>query len=240
MSDKRFFELNTTQLPEIEATDLALTALSHTGIIKSDTKVDYTKFDALRAAVKANFEVPWTSIRPAMERLLYSIGAVNKPKNIVAIGIFCGNTLIWNTGSAVGPGKCFDAERIVGVEIEKDACGLAGRNLEKIGVRELIDLRCEDGHKTIESIDYPIDLLYLDAYGVVPGGTEATKLIYLTLLEKAYGKLSKGAVIIAHDTIIPSFPKQAQAYLDFVRDPAHFTASASIIPDDQGVEVSVK
>lgn len=238
--DKRFFELNTTQLPEIEATDLALTALYNTDILKNQPDVDYTKFDALRSAVKAHFEITWTSIRPPMERLLYSIGAVNKPKNIVAIGIFCGNTLIWNTGSAVGPGKCFDSDHIVGVEIEKEPCDLAGRNLEKIGVRELVDLRCEDGHKTIESINYPIDLLYLDAFGTLPGGTEVTKLIYLSLLEKAYDKLSKGAVVVAHDTIIPTFLKQAQAYLDFVRDPNHFTTSASIVPDDQGVEISVK
>jgi len=235
-----FFELNTIDMPEIEAVELTVSRLRDAGILAGDHQIDHVRFEALRSTVKENFEVPWTSIRPPMERLLYSIGAVNRPRNIVAIGIFCGNTLIWNIGSAVGPGKCYQSEHLVGVEIEKDACELAGRNLEKIGVRDVVDLRCEDGHETLDRIDYPIDLLYLDAYGLLPGGTEPTKLIYLSLLKKAYDKLPKGAVVIAHDTIIPSFLKQAQEYLDFVRDPSHFTASASIVPDDQGIEVSVR
>ena len=176
-----------------------------------------------------------------MERLLYSISAINRPRNIIAIGIFCGNTLIWNIGAACGPGCCYSAERLVGIEIESKSAVLARANLERIGVLDSVELLDEDGHETLEKIDYPIDLLYLDANGALPGTTgPSTKKIYLTLLQRAYDKMPTGSLVIAHDTLPEWFVRSASEYLDFVRDPAHFRESLSVEPDGVGIEVSVK
>jgi predicted O-methyltransferase YrrM len=228
-------------LDEVQNTDDVLRQLKEMGILTGNGVLEHSRFDALRGAVKAVFEVPWTSITPPMERLLYGISAVQRPRNIVAIGIFCGNTLIWNIGSGCGPGQCYTPEHLVGVEIDPKPAALARENLRRLGVLEHIELLAEDGHAVLERIDYPIDLLYLDAHGPLPGTTgPSTKKIYLTLLERAYDKIPAGGLVLAHDTIPEWFIRQAGEYLEFVRSKRYFRESVSLEPDSQGLEVSVK
>jgi len=230
-----------TVLNEAENIDKAVAQMRELGVLTGPGECNHKLFGALRSAVKEHFEIPWTSITPPMERLLYSISAVNQPRNIVAIGIFCGNTLIWNIGAACGPGSCYSAERLVGVEVKIKSAALARANLERIGALGSVKLLAEDGHETLERADYPIDLLYLDANGPLPGTTGPnTKKIYLTLLQRAYEKMSPGSLVIAHDTLPEWFAQNAGEYLDFVRDPAHFRESVSVEPDRVGIEVSVK
>lgn len=228
-------------LDEAENIDKVVAQMRELEVLTGPGECNHTSFEALRSAVKEHFEVPWTSITPPMERLLYSISAVNQPRNIVAIGIFCGNTLIWNIGSACGPGCCYSAERLVGVEIDSEKTALARANLERIGALDSVELLAEDGHETLERVDYPVDLLYLDANGPLPGTTgPSTKKIYLTLLQRAYDKMPPGSLVVAHDTVPEWFVRSAGEYLDFVRDPAHFRESISVEPDKVGIEVSVK
>jgi len=228
-------------LDERAATDRAIEELRRTGFLDGIGQCNHALFEELRAAVKREFEVPWTSITPPMERLLYAINSVHQPKTFVGIGIFCGNTLIWNIGAAVGPGKCYTAERVIASEIQSESVAIAARNLERIGALDGVELLAEDGHAVLDRLEGPIDLLYLDANGPLPGTTgPSTKLIYLTLLERAYDKLRPGSLVLAHDTVPEWFPRTAGKYLEFVRDPAHFAASVSLEPDTEGLEVSVR
>jgi predicted O-methyltransferase YrrM len=228
-------------LDETENIDTAITQMRGLGVLTGTGECNHTLIESLRSTVREHFEVPWTSITPPMERMLYAIAAVNQPRNIVAIGIFCGNTLVWNIGAACGPGRCYSAERLVGVEIESKSAVLARVNLERIGVLDAVELLAEDGHNTLARADYPIDLLYLDANGALPGTTgPSTKKIYLTLLQRAYDKMPPGSLVIAHDTLPDWFVRSAGEYLDFVRNPAHFRESLSVEPDKVGIEVSVK
>jgi predicted O-methyltransferase YrrM len=174
-----------------------------------------------------------------MERLLYAINAIKQPKNALCLGIFCGNTLTWNVGAASGPGKCYQAEHLVGVEIEKHPADLAKKNLISIGMDE-VEVLCEDGFKTIQEVDYPIDLLYLDANGYDPDTDTNGKRIYLSMLKRALPKLTSDAVIIAHDTLIPDVVEKAAAYLEFVRDSSNFRASFSLEIDEEGLEVTFR
>jgi len=228
-------------LDEAENIDKSIAQMRELGVLTGSGECNHTLFENLRSAVKEHFEVPWTSITPPMERMLYSIAAVNQPRNIVAIGIFCGNTLIWNIGAACGPGGCYSANRLVGVEVENESAVLARTNLERLGVLNSVELLDEDGHETLDKADYPIDLLYLDANGPLPGTTgPSTKMIYLTLLQRAYDKMPPGSLVVAHDTLPEWFVRNAGEYLDFVRNPAHFRESVSVEPDKVGIEVSVK
>jgi predicted O-methyltransferase YrrM len=162
-------------------------------------------------------------------------------KNIMSYAvtsIFCGNTVTWNVGAAAGPGKCYSAERLVGVEIDPEPALLARRNLASIGM-EQVSILSEDGLDTIDRVDYPIDLLYLDPNGFDPeSGQNNTKRLYYTMIKRAMPKLAPGAVVIAHDTLIPRFAEQAQVYLDYMRDSANFRASFSVEIDEEGVEIS--
>jgi predicted O-methyltransferase YrrM len=229
-----------TEAEEAAKVAYALRELHRLGLLDGHD-YDPKPFALLRTAVRQHFEIPWTSITPPMERLLYALGAVQRPRVVVAMGIFCGNTLVWNVGAAAGPGKVYDAERLVGVEVEPGSVELARRNFEHIGAAGVEILR-EDGHDTLARFHGSIELLYLDASG---SGKEADprrrgKSIYTTLLEAACDRLAPGALVIAHDTIPAWFPKQAQAYLDAVRDPRRFRASAEVRIDEQGVEITRK
>jgi len=228
-------------MTEPDGTDWMIQRLHDLGALPSARSHSHELFERLRAAVRSSFNVPWTSISPPMERLLYSIASNRRPAHIVCIGVFCGNTLIWNAGAACGPGKCYEASRIIGVDIKKHSIDIAEENLNKLGVDGRVELRAEDGHSTLDGVDFPIDLLYLDAMGPLPGTTgPATKRIYLSLLQRAYDRMAPGGLVVAHDTLPAWFVKDAGAYLDFVRDTAHFRMSASLEPDDLGLEVSVR
>ena len=229
-----------TEAGEVAKVAHTLGELERLGILDGHA-YDLDAFARLRAAVREHFEIPWTSITPPMERLLYAVAAVQRPRVVVAIGVFCGNTLVWNVGAADGPGKCCDADRLLGVEIKQGSVDTARKNLAAIGA-SAVDIRCEDGHDTLASLGEPIDLLYLDATGSKDEADPARrgKAIYATLLDAAYGRLADGALVIAHDTIPDWFPRQAQHYLDAVRDPTRFRLSAEVRIDEQGIEVTRK
>lgn len=224
----------------------ALSELAELEFLPEGASYDEAKFDELRGAVHSSFEIPWTAITPPMERFLYACASSRRPESMVCIGIFCGNTLIWNAaaGTGSGPGAVYKAGRIVGVEIVPDKVRLAERNLKAIGVGGSIDLRCEDGHDTLERLkkeNERIDWLYLDADGPKDAGPSRGKRIYVTLLEKALPVLAPGALVLAHDTTIPDFEDEdgvAHDYFHFVRDPSRFAGSVSVEIERWGIEIT--
>ena len=210
---------------EIEVVGATLAALVEAGVLPH-AEYDGDRFLAHRAAVSEEFEIPWTAITHRMQRLLYAINAIRRPRVAVAVGVFCGNTFISNAGAAVGPGACYEAER-------------ARRNVAKIdpegraeivaadGIPWLRDFGCADGRGII-------DLLYLDADGTGGRG----KAIYLDLLEAGLHALRPGSLVLAHNSVNSS--GDLADYFAFVRDPANFRESVSVVIDDQGLEVSVR
>lgn len=88
---------------ETAVVDEALAVLRDEGILPH-TDYDHAKFPAHREAVRREFEIPWTAITPPMQRLLYAVNAIARPANMLAAGVFCGNTFISNAGKR-GQGK---------------------------------------------------------------------------------------------------------------------------------------
>ena len=218
---------------EIQVVDGALKALVNAGILPH---VDYDmgKFLAHREAVRDNFEIPWTAITPRMQRLLFAISAITQPKALVAVGIFCGNTFISTAGAAVGPGACYVADCVVGLEIKPEEADRARRNVASIDRAGKAQIVGEDGVPWLERFERRIDLLYLDADGTHGRG----KSIYLDLVQAAGDSLSEGSVVLAHNSV--NAAAQLADYLEYVRDPANFKESVNVIIDDQGLEVSVR
>jgi predicted O-methyltransferase YrrM len=218
---------------EIATVEQGLATLVEAQILPH-ARYDYDKMLAHRNAVRRSFDIPWTAISPRMERLLYAINAVAQPQVMVAVGIFCGNTFIANAGAAIGPGVCYTARRLVGIEIVPSEADRARRNVATLaapdGVAEII---AADGIPWLERYEGTIDLLYLDADG--PRGKG--KSIYLDLLLAATHALRPGSLVLAHNSF--NSASTLRDYLDYVRDAAHLRDSANMIVDDQGLEVSV-
>jgi predicted O-methyltransferase YrrM len=184
-----------------------------------------------------------------MQRLLYAINAIAQPTTMVAVGIFCGNTFVSNAGAAVGPGACYSARHIVGLEINKKEADRARRNLVTLANPQqsrptqngfltaagtLVEVIGADGLPWLEAYRHAIDLLYLDADG--PRGIG--KSIYLTLLQAAEHLLRPGSLVLAHNSVNDA--RGLADYLAYVRDPGRFTQSINMVLDDQGLEVSIR
>lgn len=218
---------------EVEVVGEALQTLHHAGILPH-THYDLQKFLAFRRAVAERFEIPWTAITPRMQRLLYAINAILQPQVMIAAGVFCGYTFICNAGAAVGPGACYTAEDLVGVEIQPDEALRAERNVRRIDPTGVARVVAADAVEVVARYDRPIDLLYLDADGDGARG----KGIYLDILEAASDKLHPGSVVLAHNSF--NFAEKLRHYLAFVRDPSRFRASVNVILDGEGLEVSMR
>jgi predicted O-methyltransferase YrrM len=211
----------------------ALATLRDAGILRH-TEYDPDKMLALRAAVRNAFDIPWTAISPRMQRLLYAINAIARPANMIAAGVFCGNTFISNAGAAIGPGACYAAERLIGVEIRSEEAARAERNVRALDSTGVARILAADAVDVVRDFAHPIHLLYLDADGERGRG----KGIYLEILEAGYDRMARGAIVLAHNSV--NAAARLRDYLAFVRDPDHFRASVNVIFDPEGLEVSVR
>jgi len=218
---------------EAEAVAAALETLVSAAILLH-ARYDHEKMLAMRRAVRENFEIPWTAVTPRMQRLLYAINAVHQPRTMAAVGIFCGNTFMANAGAACGPGACYKAARLVGIEIKEEEAERARHNVSRIDADGAAEIIAADGIEWLKDFDGVIDLLYLDADGPKGKG----KSIYLDLLEAGGHALHSGSIVLAHNSV--NSAADLKDYLAFVRNPGNFRESVNVIIDDQGVEVSRK
>ena len=216
---------------EIAVVEEALELLRQAGL--PDGGYDQGKFLAHRQAVAEAFEIPWTAISPRMQRLLYAVNAAVRPANMIAAGVFCGFTFISNAGAGVGPGACYEADDLIGVEIKPAEAARAERNVRLVDPTGTARVLADDAIEVVRRFDRPIDLLYLDANGSGKG-----KGIYLDILQAAWDRLPDGAVILAHNSV--NGGKAVAPYLAFVRDQAHCRRSVNVILDPEGLEVSLK
>jgi predicted O-methyltransferase YrrM len=218
---------------EREVVDAVLDMLVEDGILPHKD-YDEAKLDAHREAVAEQFEIPWTAITPRMQRLLYAINAIARPAHMIAAGIFCGNTFISNAGAGVGPGACYQAEDLVGIEIVPEEAERAERNVRRIDPTGVAHIEAADAVPYVADYPSSIELLYLDA-----DGTPATgKGVYLDILQAGLDRMPEGAVVLAHNSV--NCAERLRHYLDFVRDQANMKASVNVIFDVEGLEVSVK
>jgi len=218
---------------EIAVVDEALVALKEAGAIQH-VCYDHAKMLAHRQAVRELFEIPWTAITPRMQRLLYALNAIAAPQNMIAAGVFCGFTFISNAGAAVGPGACYTARDLVGVEIRPEEAARAERNVRRIDATGVARVVAADAVEFVASFPEDINLLYLDADGAGGRG----KGIYLDILKACYDRMPAGSLVLAHNSV--NCAERLQDYLNFVRDTTHFQTSVNVVFDPEGLEVSVK
>ena len=218
---------------EIEIVDRALAVLREAGVLPH-VDYDHEKLLAHRKAVQELFEIPWTAISPRMQRLLYAVNAIVQPENMIAAGIFCGFTFISNAGAGVGPGACYVAEGLIGVEIKPEEAERAERNVRRIDPTGVARIVAADAVDVVRDFEGEIGVLYLDADGTPEKG----KGIYLDILQTAYDRMPPGSVVMAHNSV--NAAERLKEYLAFVRDSGALRASVNVIFDKEGLEVSVK
>jgi len=183
----------------------------------------------------ARFDIPGTSITPVMERLLYMLSWLRRPRRVIGLGTYCGYALVWAVGASCGPGRVYGAEKVYGIDIDAEVTARARKNLSKLAHTDHIQFLAEDGLAAVERLEGPFDYVYLDAEG-----EELGKRIYWELLQRLYAKIAEGGWVLAHDTTVPPFASHLEGYLAFVRDSANFRDSFSFDIDPFGLELSIK
>lgn len=217
---------------EIEEVDKALATLVSAGILPHGV-YDHEKMLAHRVAVREKFDIPWTAITPRLQRLLYAINAIAQPRVMVAMGIFCGNTFVSNAGAAIGPGACYEAHRLVGIEIRPEEADRARRNVLTLDPAGRAEIVAAEGVSWLEECTDTIDLLYLDADGAGGRG----KSVYFDMLQAARHLLRPGSIVLAHNSV--NAAAALADYFDHVRGSEEFRNSVNVALDDQGLEVSL-
>ncbi len=218
---------------EIAVVDAALQSLREAGVLPH-THYDQSKLLAHRQAVRELFEIPWTAITPRMQRLLYAINAIAQPQVMIAAGVFCGNTFISNAGAAVGPGACYQARLLLGIEIVPEEAARAERNVRSIDATGTARIIAAEAVQAVADFHEPIDLLYLDADGAGGRG----KSVYQDILEAGYAQLPTGGIILAHNSV--NCADKLGDYFAYVRNADYFHASVNVIIDGEGLEITVK
>ena len=218
---------------EIATVDAALGVLQQEGVL-AHTQYDHARMFAHRRAVRDLFEIPWTAISPRMQRFLYAVNGIAQPQCMIAAGIFCGFTFISNAGAAVGPGACYTARDLVGIEIKPEEAAKAERNVRRIDSTGVARILASDAVDVVAGYSNPINLLYLDANGDRGRG----KGIYLEILDAGYDRMPSGSIVLAHNSV--NSAEKLKSYFAFVRDSSHFRSSVNVIFDKEGLEVYVK
>lgn len=220
---------------EVETVGSILAWLKQEGVVPEGATYDEKAFDALRREVKETFTLPGSSITRVMERLLYMLSAVRRPRRVIGLGTYCGNALVWSAGPGCGQGKVYEVEKVYGIDVDAEATERARENFSKLAHTDSIELIAEDGLKAVDRLEGPFDYVYLDVES-----KDAGKGVYLALLKRLYGKVEQGGWVLAHDTTVPPFAGQLEAYLAFVRNGENFCESISFDVDPFGLELSIK
>ena len=235
---------------ESRIVDSALELLKREGHVSVSADYDRTAVDAHRVLLK-EFEGSWTSLSPTMERLMYMLTSVKRPAHLLELGSFWGYTLGWFAGPCIGLDRAYDAERIIGIDVDADMVEKARANFRKLENVGEVELIAEDARTALDRIEGPFDFVYLEAKyenraiaaGQASGENDPlgpVSGLYLILLKQLYDRLPEGAWVMAHDNLDWTARKELAPYLEFVRDKAHFRESICFDIDDCGMELSIR
>lgn len=190
-------------------------------------------YHALAARVADCFSLPQTSVTTAAARLMFGIAESARPKRILVLGSYFGNTLIWLAGPHLS-GCAGGLEAAVGCDVDREAVDGACANLRSFGEAR-IEFRTEDARDLLPRIRDPVDLLLIDV-----DDPKRRKALYCDLVVTALPHLAPGALVLAHDRYEPKFERDFEAYLQIVHDPKLFSLSVGIPVDEAGFELSRK
>ncbi len=168
--------------------------------------------------------------------LLKTYLELNRPKNVLEVGTAIGYSAIFFAQYLKDGGK------VISLEKDEKLCEIARQNVERAGLSDKIEIICGDASETIQNINEPLDLVFLDA----------NKSKYRHYFDVTYPYLSKGGMFIcdnilykgmvSNDELLPrkhrAIVRALRDFLDYISH--HENLTTSIIPISDGVSVSVK
>jgi caffeoyl-CoA O-methyltransferase len=160
------------------------------------------------------------AVAPTTGRFLFALVASNAGCEVLEIGGSRGYSTIWLAAAARILGG-----RVVSLEHDARKCEAWRRNVVDAGVEEWTELIEGDAFASLERIEEPFDVVFLDA----------EKEDYERLFARVRPKLDPGAVVAADNVLSHADPLAAYS-ANRQADP---TLSSVTVPLDRGLELSV-
>jgi predicted O-methyltransferase YrrM len=151
----------------------------------------------------------YSSVTVEEGRLLYLIARANNAKRIVEFGCSFGVSTVYLAAAARENGGS-----VLTTDLEPIKVAGARENLSSAGLADVVKVLEGDALETLQNIEGPIDLLFLDGM----------KHLYLSVFELLWQRLRLGAVILADNVDMPS----ARPYANVVRSPRSGFVSSTL------------
>lgn len=166
----------------------------------------------------------WRSLNVPYEdgKVLFDIILENNYQSALEIGTSTGHSTIWIAWALSKTGG-----KLVTVEIDKDRQKEAIRNLEKVGLSDLVDFRLGDAHEIVKEVEGPFDFVFSDA----------DKSWYVQYFKDVDPKLEKGGCFTAHN-VLQNQPG-IKEYLDYVKRHSGYTTTINR-SSGSGIAISYK
>jgi caffeoyl-CoA O-methyltransferase len=137
---------------------------------------------------ESSTDAPQMSVGALEGAFLRFLIALKQPQRVLEIGVFTGWSSI-EMASALPRGAT-----IVACDVNEETTAIARRYAEESGVADRIDYRVGNAFETLETLDGPFDLVFIDAW----------KPDYVEYYEAVLPKLADDGVILADNTLSDS------------------------------------
>jgi len=175
----------------------------------------------LEAIQQARQGPRYANVSESDGRLLRLLAETSGAKLVVEIGTSTGESGTWFALALRKTGG-----RLITHELDPGRAAIAAENFKKAGVDDLITIVVGNAHQTVQEVEGPIDILFLDA----------DKDGYLDYLDKLVPKLRPGGLVIAHNMVSP---RPDPRYLEAITKNPNFETSF-LLMEGAGLGVTMK
>jgi predicted O-methyltransferase YrrM len=161
------------------------------------------------------------NLEPDTARLLHILVRGSKRTSLLEIGTSNGYSTIWLAWAVAANGG-----RVVSIDRDASKQVLADANLRRVGLREVVDLRCGDATEIVASLPGPFDCVFFDA-------DRYSAPAQLSLLMP---KLTPDALLLADNVL--SHPDEIAGYLKALEALPQF--ERVVVPVGKGLSVAYR
>jgi len=192
--------------------------LSHAPIARDDG--EQKVLDVL-AEMGADPELRYLSVSEADGRLLRQLAEVAGARKVVELGTSTGYSGLWFALALRATGG-----HLITHELDPERAETARKNFERAGVADLVTIVVGNAHETVDKVEGPVDVVFLDA----------DKDGYVDSLPKLLPRLRPGGLVLAHNM---SSPRPDPRYVEAITTDPTLETTFQLM-DGAGVGVTLK
>jgi predicted O-methyltransferase YrrM len=194
--------------------------------------IQWDEYARLKEVIENNYLVPMTACTPIMARFLFALGEALRPQHIVGLGTFVGYCASWLIGLPRADKRLTLTEL---VDIDSAANEMARANCSHLRYGDRLRVIDSSAESFIDSLFEPVDALFIDVDDPLRG-----KHHYTDLLEQISPKLAPGAVVVAHDSLVPRFKEDFKRFHNYVETSELYDGPWVLPIDAYGLSLAVR